>query len=146
MKTITYIIAGLLFLIMMGCSTVSNRIQKHAKDFVNYPLDAQNKIQKGQIEKGFTEKMVYMAKGEPSEVKKEMKAHSENLAWYYTRPQMATPAGAASQPNCESMSSPFGYPNMGPSPNQCVATLMYSPYLIVYFKDGKVSEWNEEID
>jgi hypothetical protein len=124
----------------LACSTVSSRIREHASEFSSYPAGMQDQIQSGKIEPGFTEEMVYMAKGKPSRKLTLQEGDRHFVLWNYNRPTyVSLPGGGAG-----SLASPYGYPSFGPDPVRPVGTMASSPYFTVKFENGKVVDWVED--
>ena len=48
-----------------ACASPSGRINKNVEVFAEFPRDIQEKVRKGKIEVGFTEDMVFIARGKP---------------------------------------------------------------------------------
>jgi hypothetical protein len=124
------------FLSLSACSTINSRIKEKKADFNSYPPEVQAQIQNGQIDQGFTEDMVYIAKGKPDE--RSTKVHKGKVIeiWKYTLPSSPQPTSSAW--SNDSMSSPYGYPTFGPGPAQPSPVYYNSSYLTIEFKDGKV--------
>jgi len=124
------------------CSTVSSRIDHNRDKFVDYPPETQSKIENGDIDKGFTEEMVYMAKGTPSEKSVIRRANHDVTLWKYALPYPAS----SSAPAPNSSLSPYGYPTFGPqTPTSSGGTASGSldrAYYIVEFENGKVTGWS----
>jgi hypothetical protein len=118
-------------LIFFGCSGISTRIHEHQPEFSSYPAAVQEKIKSGRIEPGFTETMVYLAKGKPDKKKMVLEDHNSIVIWIY---QKNYSNGGASS----SLSSPFGFPVVGPGPVRPVEQFSSYSSLIVRFKNGKV--------
>jgi hypothetical protein len=59
------LLAGVLMLCAVGCSTPESRIEKNQTVFQSLPPDVQTKIRSGQVEVGFAPAWVKMALGEP---------------------------------------------------------------------------------
>ncbi|MFT4552467.1 MAG: hypothetical protein ACI9S8_001092 [Chlamydiales bacterium] len=55
------------------------RIEQYQELFLAFPKDIQEKIKKGQVEKGYTKNMVYIAIGSPSK----MSTVGEKAIWDY---------------------------------------------------------------
>lgn len=136
----------LALLFVSACSSIPSRIKEHEREFNTYPPEIQSQIQSGRIDHGFTEDMVYMAKGKPSEKssyeKKGPKGPVHVTVWKYASPAPATPANIASS----SISTPYGYPTFGPGPSQPASVFYEKKYFKVEFENGKVTSWDQELN
>jgi len=121
----------------MSCSTVKSRIGEHEKEFALYPPEVQAQIQNGNIDEGFTEEMVYMAKGNPAEKETSQKDGKTITLWKYPQPGAVQPPGYPST----SFSSPYSFPTFGPGPIQPAPFPYARANFIVKFVDGKVESW-----
>lgn len=133
---------GIVLLVgFFGCSTTNTRITEHKEAFSNLPPETQMKVQNGEIEKGYTEDMVYMAKGNPSEKKTLHRGGKVVSVWKYgaSRP-MSVRDGVPNSSN--SLSGSFGYPEFSPSGPHHPAPYQNAPPLEVEFENGRVSTWH----
>ncbi len=125
---------------LVGCASTSNsRIKEKEKEFLAYPPEVQQQIQSGNVDKGFTEDMVYMAKGTPSEKSTQVKSGKTIKLWKYsgTKTQMVEPPRGSAAPG---FSGAYEYPTPGAVPKQ--STMHYgSSMQIIEFENGKVSGW-----
>lgn len=72
-------------LLLAACaSTPQSRIKKNPGLFESFPPEAQAKIQKGEVDLGFTPDMVEMAKDEPNRKYQRKTAAGEAEVWSYT--------------------------------------------------------------
>lgn len=125
----------LLALFLHGCSTMKSRIQEKNVAFSQLAPEEQLKVQSGTIEPGFTEDMVYMAKGSPRETEtKRVNGHMIST-WVYSKPGIVS---GASPYQANGLSAPFGYPQFGPTPSAPAPLFYESPTMRVEFADGKV--------
>lgn len=120
-----------------GCGGINSRIKEHERQFSSFAPQAQAQIQAGRIDKGFTEDMVYMAKGEPSEKNQLKKDGKELVVWKY--PRRTAPPVAAGANN---LSTPYGYPSFGPAPQQSAPLFYDRSYDTVEFDRGRVVRWD----
>jgi hypothetical protein len=51
--------------LLSACSSPSGRISKNVEVFAEFPPAIQEKVRKGKVELGFTEDMVFIARGKP---------------------------------------------------------------------------------
>jgi hypothetical protein len=74
---------------LVGCQTVESRIQERPEAFYRLDRQTQDKILQGIIDVGYSEDMVYLALGEPSEKRERITENGRTLTWvyntYYTR-------------------------------------------------------------
>jgi len=84
----------LLAAVCAGCATPQSRIERHPELFSGLPADAQEKIQGGAIDLGFTHDMVYLAFGRPDRVYARTTSGGAREIWAYTR-VTATPSYGA---------------------------------------------------
>ncbi len=138
------ILQALIFTLAMsftiGCaSTPKSRIKEKEKEFFGYPPEIQGQIQAGQIDKGFNEDMVYLAKGNPTEKASHQKAGKTISVWkYYRKPDVAAPPGSAAP----GFSGAYEYPTPGKA-QQPYPMYYNKPGLVVEFENGKVKGWTE---
>lgn len=136
-----YLGAAFFALSLAGCGGIKSRISDNQRLFATYPPETQAQIQNGRIDHGFTEEMVYMAKGKPSE-KSSIERDGRKIAvWKYARPRPPGPPGSHSG----ALSSPYGYPGFGPGPSQPVPMFYDRSYFKVEFENGKVVRWDQEM-
>lgn len=130
----------LLFLtiLFVNCATTTkSRIKEKEKEFFGYPPEVQGQIQAGQIDKGFNEDMVYLAKGRPTEKASHQKAGKTITVWkYYQKPDVAAPPGS----NPPGFSGAYEYPTPGKA-QQPYPMFYNKPSLVVEFENGKVKSW-----
>ena len=74
---------------LAGCQTVSGRIRENPSAFAKLDPVTQDKIKQGIIDLGYTEEMVYLALGAPTEKRETLTATGRTVTWiystYYTR-------------------------------------------------------------
>ncbi len=135
-----FIAAIALCAVFISCaSTPRSRIKEKEKVFFGYPPEIQGQIQAGQIDRGFSEDMVYLAKGSPSEKYSHEVAGKSVTIWkYYQKPDAVSPPG--SQPT--GFSGAYEYPTPG-KPQQPYPMFYNKPGLIVEFENGKVKKWTD---
>lgn len=147
MRTNRYTFIALIFcLASMGCGGVNSRIKKNEHLFATYPLEVQGLIQREQIDVGFTEDQVRMAKGDPSDIsqitRKTPQGREKKITlWKFRKSVPATHSTSAIAGS--GMSSPYGYPGFGPGPSQPVPMDYTRIGLIVEFEQGKVVSWTD---
>lgn len=129
----------LVVLFAMGCGGVKSRIKDNERQFSGYPPEIQAQIQSGRIDRGFTEEMVYLAKGEPSDKSTLTRDGKTVTVWKYARPVPPSPPGQAAG----GLSAPYGYPGFGPGPSQASPLFYERSYFKVEFEGGKVMRWDE---
>lgn len=66
-----------------GCSNPTSRIEKNYSTFSSWPEDVQRKVKAGEVDIGFTEKQVLMAKGEPDRVFERRTENETSEVWAY---------------------------------------------------------------
>lgn len=128
-----------------ACSSRKSRIDEKLSLFTTYPPEVQMHIQNGDIDKGFTEEMVYMAKGTP-EAKSSIRKKGKTLdIWKYPQPYKS----GGGEPASSGLAGGYNYPTFGPgSPGTPMTQGTSTPqmrrtYLIVEFEKGKVVDWSE---
>lgn len=126
-----------LLALLTSCSTVKTRIHEREKDFSAYPPEIQSQIQNGNIDEGFTEDMVYMARGNPAEKETMTRAGKTVTLWKYPGSAVAGPGFPST-----SFTSPYSYPTFGPGPIQPAP--YYRTHFIVEFEGGRVVGWGSE--
>lgn len=142
-KTISlfFVAPFLISMLLTSCaSTPKTRVQEKEAEFVKYPNDVQGMIQNGQIDKGFTEDMVYMSKGKPGETLSQTKAGKTVTTWkYFGKPQMTEIQGNGPT----GFEGAYAYPTVG-APARPTSAMSYSkPNFSVEFENGKVVRWKE---
>lgn len=94
MKHLPAAVRGLLVLAavvaLAGCSTPASRIKKNPELFASFPPEAQQQIQQGQIDLGFTPDMVSMALGEPNRIYNRTTTEGSVEVWSYTSKSTST--------------------------------------------------------
>ncbi len=74
---------------LAGCQTVESRIEEKPEVFYKLDRETQDKILQGIIDIGYTEDMVYLALGAPSEKRERVTQDGRTVTWiyntYYTR-------------------------------------------------------------
>ncbi|MBI3555363.1 MAG: hypothetical protein HY074_03745 [Deltaproteobacteria bacterium] len=135
------LITTLITILLLGCATTRSRIKEHEREFNTFPAETQAQIQSGRIDKGFTEEMVYMARGEPSDKSMSTRDGKPTVVWKYPRPAAPLPVGAQSG----SLSTPYGYPGFGPGPAQPAPMFYERSYFKVEFLNGKVVGWDQDL-
>ncbi len=126
---------------LSGCATTHSRVKEHALEFNSFPAQTQAQIQSGRIDKGFTEDMVYMARGEPSDKVKAVRDGKPTTVWKYARPGAPLPVSASGG----NLAAPYGYPGFGPNPSQPAPMFYERSYFKVEFLNGKVVGWDQEL-
>lgn len=131
------ILIALLF--SSGCSsTISSRIKDHQAQFESYPTEAQESIKNGDIARGMSEEMVYLAKGKPSQIENQDQNHHQVTLWFYYEPDYSASPG---QPP-GSLANPYGYPQIG-EPIRPSGQVYQRRSLLIYFLDHQVMGWKE---
>jgi hypothetical protein len=76
-------------LLAAGCinSTPQSRISKNREAYRSFPYDAQRKISEGQVDVGFTEKMVTLALGKPGKKLTHSGPEGDSEVWVYYKHQ-----------------------------------------------------------
>ena len=83
-NVVIFTCVGLLFLAAVGCvSTPASRIKKDPQLFASLAPDIQTKVQRGEIEIGFTREMVRLALGLPRQVNIRTTESGEAEIWTY---------------------------------------------------------------
>ncbi|MGA0369798.1 MAG: hypothetical protein ACO3N7_10150 [Kiritimatiellia bacterium] len=72
-----------LFLLLSGCASVEKRIDANAEVFATFPPEVQETLRKGEIEVGYTPKMVEIAKGKPTYVNLKKTEDGSSTVWRY---------------------------------------------------------------
>ncbi|MBI2605185.1 MAG: hypothetical protein HYW49_03795 [Deltaproteobacteria bacterium] len=128
------------FLFASCASTPKTRIHENETRFLSYPPEVQGQIQAGAIDKGFTEEMVYLAKGNPSEKSTTVRSGKTIAVWKYSgKPEVVSPPGSAPS----GFSGQYGYPAFGPGPASPAPMVYSKPRLVIEFEDGRVARWRE---
>jgi hypothetical protein len=74
---------------LAGCSSVTDRIKEKPSVYTGLDPATQDKIKQGIIDIGYTEDMVYLALGAPTEKRETVTAAGKTVTWiystYYTR-------------------------------------------------------------
>jgi hypothetical protein len=81
---------GAVLLLAACASTPESRIKKNPELFATFPADAQAKIQKGEVDIGFTPDMVEFAKGKPNRTYSRRTAAGETEVWAYSAYRYST--------------------------------------------------------
>lgn len=85
MKTFRPLFALAAVLLLAACaSTPESRIKKNPELFASFPADVQAKVQKGEVDIGFTPDMVELAKGKPSRTYSRRTAAGDTEVWAYS--------------------------------------------------------------
>ncbi len=84
MKLQAILLSVLLGLALAGCSTVDSRIREKAAVFNQLSPADQARIRQGIIAVGFTPDMVYMALGNPTEIRLHTIAAGQETLWIYS--------------------------------------------------------------
>jgi hypothetical protein len=85
MKIIQKLSAFVAVILLAACaSTPESRIKKNPELFASFPAEAQAKIQKGEVDIGFTPDMVEIAKGKPNRTYSRRTAAGDAEVWSYT--------------------------------------------------------------
>ncbi|HRK01981.1 MAG TPA: hypothetical protein PLH57_04900 [Oligoflexia bacterium] len=134
--------SGILALaLVLSCASVNSRIDEHRDEFTSYDSDTQLKLQNGDIEPGFTETMVYIAKGHPAEKTQRSSGGKLISVWRYgtSKPQEVR----TNVPNSsDSLSGSFGYPEFGPrAAHHPPAHYQNRPRMEIEFENGRVKSW-----
>ena len=141
MNTTTRLVLGVLALALAGCSTVASRIKEKPETFASLDPTTQAKVTQGIIELGFTTEAVYIALGQPSEIRNRHGKAGRETVWkynsYYDRYEGSVHAGYRR----------FAYYDPQIRANRIyyepVCAAVYSEhkdtYIRVTFKDGKVT-------
>lgn len=144
MRTSTKCILILGFSILAGCaSTPAKRIETKKELFASYPAEIQMQIQAGNVQPGFTEDQVFLAKGEPEEKYQATRrinneAHSVMVWRYRDRTKIsALDAGPGAD-----LSGGYGYPTHGSIPRMSRPYNGANEYLLIEFEHGKVLRVN----
>ncbi len=74
-----------MLLVLAGCNTVDNRIEKNQAFFDSLPNDNKELIRDGRIAPGFSPREVEIALGRPDDVLVEEFEGGERMLWVYTR-------------------------------------------------------------
>ena len=130
-------------LYLLSCSsTIPSRIQEKHQAFDSYPKDIQAKIKRGSIQPGFTEEMVYMAKGRPSRVIARQELSHSYVLWLYDREEELPRPKKKHKDD----SNPHGISPLdaGIPPPKSVTTRDYV-YLLVKFETSRVVDWKNQI-
>lgn len=127
--------------ILTACSSVNSRISENQHQFNTFAPEAQAQIQSGHIDVGFTEDMVYMALGRPSDKETLARDGKTLLIWKYLRRSFKDSDRYASA----GLSSPYAYPTIGPGPVQTLPPIQTRQYDKVEFIDGKVVRWDQSL-
>jgi hypothetical protein len=136
-----FILTAFLAVFTQGCGGVNSRIKDHQREFATYPPEVQGQIQNGRIDRGFTEQMVYLAKGEPDERTTAKLGAKSIVVWKYARHMPSAPPGQAAG----GLSTPYGYPTFGPGPTQPTPLFYEKSYFKVEFDKGKVIGWDQDM-
>lgn len=84
MPRIAIILTGLAFLAAaIGCNTTGARIRANSAAFDALDPSAQRAIKRGEVQLGFTEDMVELALGKPTQVAGGMAGTDEDATWVY---------------------------------------------------------------
>jgi hypothetical protein len=135
------LIFSALLVFMSACGGVSSRIKENQHQFDGYPLEIQAQIQNGRVDRGFTEEMVYMAKGTPDDKQVLTRGGKKVTVWRYARRVPPAPPGGGGT----TLSTPYGYPAFGPGPSQPTPIFYDKGYFKVEFENGKVIGWDQEM-
>lgn len=134
----------LIVLVILGaaCGSPEKRIKERQAAFDAYPVQVQSQIQNGRIDYGFTEEMVYLAKGKPAETETHtVKNGKSRIVWKYRGSIVEFPGNSAST----GLAGPYGYPEFSPKGAQPVQPMAERKLRKVEFEDGKVVTWDEEL-
>lgn len=131
----------LLISTISACSSVQSRIKEHEREFASLAPEAQAQIQGGRIDQGFTEDMVYMAKGKPDGKENITRDGKQILVWKYAQRDYSTHAEQA----VTGLNAPYSYPTFGPGPAQQPLNMRPLRYLRVEFENGRVARWDPEL-
>ena len=74
---------------LVACSGVDSRIKKNQEQFNSWPIETQERLQKGDVRIGDTQEMVRIALGEPDETTVHIAKDNKYLVWAYKK---STPA------------------------------------------------------
>lgn len=123
-----------------GCGGLQSRIRENQNQFATFPPEAQAQIQNGRIDKGFTEDMVYIAKGNPDDKESITRDGKKIIVWKYSRPIPALPVNSGGSAN---LSTPYGYPIFGPTGAQPPPLFYERGFFKIEFENGKVVRWDK---
>jgi len=123
-----------------ACGGVKSRIQENQRQFAQYPPEIQSQIQNGRIDHGFTEEMVFIAKGKPTDKTQINRDGKAITVWKYVGAMPSEPPGQSTG----GLASPYGYPGFGPGPNQPAPMFYERKTYKVEFQDGKVVSWDPD--
>jgi hypothetical protein len=83
MNTLTRLLLAALGLTLAGCSTVDSRIKEKPEIFAKLDPVIQAKIKQGIIDLGYTSDMVYIALGQPDEIRESTGRGGRETIWKY---------------------------------------------------------------
>jgi len=83
MKKLIFITLAAVALTLAGCNTVKSRIEEKSAVFNSLDPQTQSRIRQGLIDVGYTTDMVYIAMGNPSEVKETVTSKGRETTWIY---------------------------------------------------------------
>ena len=83
-RAVIWMVVMITPLFLTGCATPESRINKNPELFAIYPPEAQNLIQQGKINLGFTSDMVTMAMGQPNRIYTRATSGETIEVWSYT--------------------------------------------------------------
>lgn len=123
----------LLCLLATGCvinSTPQTRISKDRETYRGFPSEVQRKISAGEVDIGFTEKMVELALGKPGRKLTRSGPEGESEVWVYFKrvPHGSFGFGVSSG----------GYSGVGTSVSMSTANNPDDEFMRVSFQEGKV--------
>ena len=119
-------------LLLVACSTPESRISANRPAFDRLPPEAQQKIQAGRIDVGFTPEMVLLALGEPADrfVRKSTAGETEVWIYHDNSPQFSIGFGGVSGGRHSAVGGGLGVSTGGYDPEEKVR---------VEFSHGRVS-------
>jgi len=138
-----FVLLSLLALLAFtGCQTVDTRIKEKPAVFASLDKVTQDRIREGIIGIGYTEDMVYLALGNPDQVRESVTAEKQTVTWIYN----------SYIPHYDTMfmASYYRYPYGYPYPYTYRYAYYYPPYMgptytekeermRVTFNEGKVT-------
>ncbi len=128
-RTLLFVV--LACVLTISCSTPKTRIKRDFSNFGTYPPETQMKIQNGEVEVGFTEQMVFLARGEPDERSTWRRGGGTHPLWKYKLRSYSAANPGSGDPG---FSGSYQFPNFGPR----AAVQAIRRYFVVAFQDGKV--------
>ena len=126
----------------LACSSTKDRIQQRITVYDTLPVETQAQIQNGRIDQGFSEDMVFMALGEPSETSTLTRKDLDGTAHQITLWKYKSNLPAAANMSGPGSLSGSGYPTPGQTAN---TPARYERKMqMVEFEQGKVVRWDAD--